>query len=266
MLKRILYFGSLLLINISFSLDFTGEYKEYFSHLENLGHFNVYCPNNERNRIKDILNTAEESYKEITRIFPNKLPSINILVFSSTEDYNRLFGWQCKAPDWAKGQYRKDMVILINPDKNRNWLKNIIEHELTHVFIIDISRNVPNWLNEGLAQYVAKDDYVYMGKSSEELMGEAFKLHNLFSLAELNQTYDNFNNDHDVKLAYREALTVTGYLVNNYGSKKIIEFIYRRKQGNELGDDLKKVFGVSYEELEKKWLISIKNKYSAIKE
>jgi len=258
-LLRTLFTAFLILINFSFSFELTDACKAYLLNSKKGDHFRVYYPNNERNRVGEVLNTAEQAYKEIAQIFPNTLASVDILIFASTADYNRLLGWQCRAPNWSKGLYRKDAIILINPDNK--WTKYIVPHELTHVFIYDISRNIPNWLNEGLAQYLAKDDYFYNGQSSEYLLRQAVKSKTLVNLADINQVYDNFKNEHDVKLAYRESLNITNYLIQNFGIPKVMKFLNSRKEGNELSDDLKKAFGLSYEELERRWLKSLKDEY-----
>ncbi len=240
--------------SFSFSM-FQPEYnRQYFSLTTQSPHFKAYYPKREKAKIPEILSVAESSYTQITQIFPNKIPSINILVISSVKDCNKLFGRYHKTAKWITGQYNWNAITIINPrDKYRN---KTIAHEMVHVFIWDISRNTPNWLNEGLAQYISKSNFNTNMKNNE--LDVAVRLHKLFSLAELNKPFDSFSTQHDVHLAYREAFSVTDFMIREFGLPKVVEFVLLRKQANELGDDIKQVFGLSYEAFEAQWLNSLK--------
>jgi len=101
------------------------------------------------NRIADSLNVQLTS-KVIVDVYPD------------LTSYHNAIGWP-DAPDWvvgtAIGDDKIDLVSPYNPGPQHTFesLMSVITHELVHCFVHKLAngQNIPRWLNEGTATYLA---------------------------------------------------------------------------------------------------------------
>jgi hypothetical protein len=79
-----------------------------------------------------------------------------------------------RLPHWAVGAARpteRRLVVALHRDGNRQDRRRTLIHELAHLAVWDLARGneVPRWLNEGLAQYLADEG----GKDHELALARA---------------------------------------------------------------------------------------------
>lgn len=67
--------------------------------------------------------------------------------------------------DWMSARVEDGVIVIFDPDAlenysshSRNEFPAIVVHELTHIFTRAINSPTLDWVNEGLAQYVATQD------------------------------------------------------------------------------------------------------------
>jgi hypothetical protein len=117
----------------------------------------------------------------IRKLF-NDYKRINVIMFYTLEDLMRYIGQI--VPTWviATNFGRSILVLDYEIWKSRQCgnLSQIILHELVHVIVCKYKVEVPIWLNEGLAQYLAGQ------LDTGPVRHREFLIHNIYDLNYLN--------------------------------------------------------------------------------
>jgi len=101
--------------------------------------------------------------KELNNFFQIKLESPLVILLNSRKDINKIFGK--KTPTWLVGFIRKNSIFILHPKvytkesshKSRQDFWKTLKHEYCHLYYKKITGNTcPDWLNEGLACFLAK--------------------------------------------------------------------------------------------------------------
>ena len=112
-------------------------------------------------------------------------------------------------------------------------LRNVVKHELCHLYVHQYAgnRQVPRWLDEGIAQWASDgiSDIVHDPKRS--FLNRAAFTGNLLPLASLNRNFPL--RDSDFILAYEESKDFIVYLVNLYGKKRVIGILDYIREGED---------------------------------
>ncbi|MFH1381526.1 MAG: peptidase MA family metallohydrolase [Chloroflexota bacterium] len=127
-------------------------------------------------------------------------------------------------------------------------------HELTHMLVREVFGgafvNVPIWLNEGLAEYsnansaFANDPRLSAAAATNQLL----PIRHMQSLPGKPQ---------DILLAYAESRSIVTYLIDTYGGEKLRGLLATLKQGAQIDDALKKVYGFDQDGLDNAWRESL---------
>lgn len=110
---------------------------------------------------KDVLNAFDFVYKK----FLIKTSNVTVRVYDKRIDFDNRLGWN--TPSWlvAMASNSGEVIDILSPLALKNESSHeakefisILKHEFTHIFFVHLSNgsNRPMWLNEGLANYIAK--------------------------------------------------------------------------------------------------------------
>jgi hypothetical protein len=177
---------------------------------------------------------------------------VSLYIYASQAD---LLGAMVFPQEWTGGvaysQYGIIAIGIGQTESQLNWGKRTIAHELTHLVVNQITYNpynyLPDWLNEGLAMTSEGElelSFV-LALSWAEAEDAYISVRSLCSPfpADVNQTL----------LAYAESHEIVAYLINEYGSDKMLELLNTFKQGSGYDEALIKVYGFDMDELNSLW-------------
>ncbi len=200
---------------------------------------------------RDMLSSATEGLKKmmgdsgITLMRP-----IDIYLYNTQDD---LLGTMVFPREWVAGASYFDLavIVLFLPQYNIRWGKATLNHEISHQFTYQLTRNaynyIPIWLNEGLAMYAQGD----MADSHTGKLRDAVQSHKLLSIKSLASP---FSADTELAtLGYAESYNVVEFMINSYGQGKMTELLATFKQGITCDEALKKIYDTDTEGLDLLW-------------
>lgn len=126
---------------------------------------------------------------------------------------------QTDMPSWASGCYDGHILLKYCGDEEPELgvLWTLIRHEWTHLLIDKLTHgNCPNWLNEGLAQTIARPLLSY----EKHTLQQAEKVKPLPTLTELSQPFSKFSTS-ERKIAYLQSTAIVSSLIDNAGFNSI---------------------------------------------
>jgi hypothetical protein len=201
-----------------------------------------------------IMSTAQAALSKLandTGASPGQ--TVNLSIYTSSQDYsNSVTG----ASEWSGGVTLPDynsVILLIRPD-NFNVDVTGVSHELTHVIVGQVTFNpynsVPYWLNEGLAMYIQYPDGVLPSQFTTPF-SNALKNNTLISVRSLSDPFSAYADK--AFLSYAESISIVTYLIDQYGSGKMLQFLDAFKQGTTYDGALQSVYGFDMDGLFSQW-------------
>ena len=181
---------------------------------------------------------------------------VNIHIYSGSADFQKS---RVNTREWTGGVAATEygaIAIGISPE-DIEWGKGALAHELGHMVTHQLTFsaygiNLPTWLDEGLAMHAeANSDPLFKIQLQKAVSSsQIISLRSLCSpfSARVDKAF----------LSYAESQSVVEYLIDNYGNDKILELLKVFKAGSTTDDALKKIYGFDQDELEVKWIESIK--------
>ena len=137
---------------------------------------------------------------------------------------------------------------------------HIVPHELVHVFVSQRLRgyavNLPVWMQEGLAKYLAED----WTRADEELLVDAASGGELLPLAQISAVFPSDRQKRSI--AYVESYSVVSFMVERYSSQSIPDLLTELETGRPFNQALFYSNGVTPEKLEEEWRRFIFEKYN----
>lgn len=163
----------------------------------------------------EILELLERAYDDLVVWFgqdPLSAGPLTRVVLYEPEDFDRLTG----LGDWAAGVF--DGVVRVSVRDlagSQDW-RAVLRHELAHAFVQGLAgRNVPGWLNEGLAQSLE-------GRPEEGArLLELLRGQELFSLDQLAGSLTSWTDSAAIGRAYAQSLLFVEYLRASYGDEAL---------------------------------------------
>ncbi|MBW1846591.1 MAG: tetratricopeptide repeat protein [Deltaproteobacteria bacterium] len=165
-------------------------------------------------------------------------------------------------PDMAAGLYDGKIRFTEDLFSDNNYLKAVLYHEYTHVIVhITGGRNVPIWINEGLAEYSARKfkpaNHISRRKSLLKTAAKKnviipFKQLSITSLAGLKRLSYPL-----IALLYAQSESFVAYIIEKFtinDMRTILEYI---GNGGNPQNAVIDTFNYSLEELEKEWKDSL---------
>jgi hypothetical protein len=218
------------------------------------GKINLYWYGQNQAFGQTVMTAAQEALSTLagdTGATPNK--TINISVYTSSGDYAAAV---LGAPEWSGGvelpQYNT-VLVLIRPDALDADLSGVA-HELTHVIVNQITFNpynsIPFWLNEGLAvtvQYSQGD----LPLEFTNALYSAIADDTLISVRSLSDPFSAYTDK--AYLSYAESVSIVSYLIEQYGSTKMDQFLITFEHGSTYDAALKTNYGFDMDGLYTQW-------------
>jgi len=140
-------------------------------------------------------------------------------------------------------------------------LRKVFKHEFSHIALGRAFRGrekVPRWLDEGLAMYESREwDLSRVSTMTRAVLSD--------SLIPLSEITSSFPQEADrAELAYSESFYLISFLISQYGKENFHRFIKEYSGGKGLKEVLMGVYGIRWEELEKRWRNYLKLRFSWI--
>lgn len=177
---------------------------------------------------------------------------INIFVAPSQDDFFAL--QPGNAPDWADGTaYPHRGLIFLRSPRVRGGaaepLEQVLDHELAHILLGRAfgARPVPRWLQEGVAQLVARE---YTMELTDRIGAGMFG-DDLLSLDELTAGFPA--DPLRAQLAYAQSADFVAFLINNHGQEALHGIIREMAGGAPFAAAVRQVTGVSIDTLDAQW-------------
>lgn len=192
---------------------------------------------------------VKENFRQLKKFFQIHPPKGTLeLIYSRKEMDEKV---RRKTQDWLAGftDPNKKIIYLISPSvfeeictHSKKDLYKILIHEQAHLFLKKVNKNLPNWINEGLAMILAS-----------QTKNKPVKKENLDHLLR----HGFFNSrinwlDFSEYQPYAASLTLTKYLLKKYKKNKILKWIRKNKNAESTDNNFKKTFKLSIENVVEK--------------
>lgn len=213
----------------------------------------VYAEPNDRQVALTIARHASERIPEIAAQL--KVPAgdaMEIYITPSEEAFHRLQPGHI--PDWADGTaWPHNGWIFLHSPRARSGiaspLTQVLDHELAHILLGRAfgARPVPQWLQEGVAQLVAKEYTLEKFQTlSAGTLGDS-----LLSIHELSRGFPD--NPFRAKLAYAQSADLVAFIFNNYGEGSLQTLVKVLSNGASIDDALTAATGYDALQLDAQW-------------
>ena len=163
---------------------------------------------------------------------------INVILYSE-QQFHDITG----APEWSAGGFDGQVRMPVRgASQNLQEFDRVLTHELTHAMLKSLApRNVPVWLNEGLAQHFEGRD----GLRSERRLAAA---HLFVPLAVLRTSFMGLNVA-QAALAYEESAFATRALIDRIGLTGVGTLLQDLDAGQTIEQAIER-FGVTFPSFE----------------
>jgi len=170
--------------------------------------FRVLYEGTEQQAIGDrVSSVLESSYWTIGKQL-NSYPGEALTVVLYT---NRQFRDITRAPAWAGGGYDGRIRLPVSGAlRTPATLDRVVRHELVHAMIAHVApRNVPTWVNEGLASVLESSDRTWVKKALAQTS-------EVFTLEDLSDGFDHLDGA-EALVAYAESAVAAEILCERLG-------------------------------------------------
>ncbi len=223
-------------------LQLESQFAEYADE-----HFLIRYKRSERFEGSEIREYLRDAYREVSRDFGHYLDYKTVVILYSKGEYETI----ANMPHWSGALYDGKIRIPIHDPKvdSRN-LRKYIQHELTHVFIIDLSDNqCPTWLHEGVAQY-EENKIIPIDMS---LLKKAAKNDSLLPWEDLNQGITQAKDQASAILFYHQSFSMAKYMIEKYRFVKVKALLKEMAQETPIDEAFKKSLGVDRDGFYARW-------------
>lgn len=142
------------------------------------------------------------------------------------------------------------VIIGISPD-NLAWGKRAIAHEMGHLVVHQALSgfygHLPVWLDEGLAMDAEGD----LRSDLQTLLNEAIAHDTLFSVRSISSSFPT--DPDEARLCYAESYSLVQFLIDTYGSGKMLNLLGVFNEGNTYDDAMLEVYGFNVDGLNAAW-------------
>lgn len=224
-------------------------------------HFDIYFAKGNEDFGKAAALMAEETYFYLKDHF--KTPLINripIILYKSKKDFHVTHIISPLLGEGVGGfteSLRNRVVVPF--DGTYRGLERTLVHELVHAYenelnrsfgrLFDISSSLPFWFSEGLPEFFAV--------GGEDVYNNMFIIDLLMNegIPRLERTYGYY--------AYRLGESFLIFIEAEYGSDKVMELFYALRISGTTDAAFRKVFGMNFEEMQKRWKNFLRKEYFA---
>ena len=151
-------------------------------------------------------------------------------------------------PQWAVACYDNGSIRLTYQpysDSNIGVLYAVVRHEWAHLLIDLLAKGrCPNWLDEGLAQFVARP----LMNSEKTRLQQASRDKHLLPLHLLQKPFRNLS-EKQRRLAYLQSYAITRYLIQQFGFAALRDILTRLGDKKLTDTAFQEMFGKTEEEI-----------------
>jgi hypothetical protein len=220
------------------------------------GKINIYWYEWNQSFAESLMESAHQALdylKETTGAVPES--AIDIYIYNGSED---LQSSMIYPQEWTGGVAYTSLNIIaigITPDA-LSWGQGAMKHELTHTVIHQVINNpysgIPVWLDEGLAMYSEG----LLSPQFTQYLIKAVEDGNLLTVRSLSSPFSALTDK--ASLSYAQSYSLVEYLIQKYGSDKMLELLNTFALGCEYDRALLDVYGFDMDGLNAEWLEWIK--------
>ncbi len=207
--------------------------------------------------INQAFDIARQAREEISsRLQSPSLDPITFYIYPSLTDLQ--LALRLSGEEWVGGEARPEVgvILLANPltQASAPQLRRDIPHEMTHLLLYrqlgkEGYRDLPTWLNEGLATLFEQSPDPTYATTLEKAIASGSIIH----LTQLCYPFYNLPDDR-VRLAYAESGSVVQYIQQSYGWSAIRTLLTTYADGVGCEHGVQRVLGMDLGELERSWL------------
>jgi tetratricopeptide (TPR) repeat protein len=197
-----------------------------------------------------VLRVLEDAYGEVGRAL-NYYPAqeIQVILYSGQQ-----FQDVTDAPGWSGGIFDGKIRLPIGGiEQETPGLRRLLYHEYTHAVLRAMTRSIPTWLNEGLAQHFEGREVT--GRQREVLKRFATE-GKVPSLKNLEGSFMGLGGN-EAALAYLLSLSATKHLIDEYGLYRVTTIIEELGKGADTSAAVDRGISVSYDDFERRWKRSL---------
>lgn len=258
-------FGLILFLQIPLFAQFGQnkvQYKDFTWYYIQTEHFDIYFSSNGSKLAEFTAQAAEDALSSIEKSFNHWINNrIIILIYNSTNDFQETNVTDEYLSEGIEGftEIFKNRVVIQFMGSYPEF-RHLIHHELTHAVMNDyfyggslqniitnnISLNLPQWFNEGMAEYQSLGWDI----NTDMFIRDAVINNNLPDIQRL-----------DGYVAYRGGESVFQYIASKYGKEKIGELVNKIKTTNSLEEGFRASLGLSLKEFGERWKKYLKKVY-----
>jgi len=215
------------------------------------GEVTIYWYQGDESFAQELMITAQEALMRLagdTGAYLEK--PVKAYIYSNAQD---LQGSMIYPQEWTGGAaFTRHGIIAIGiAPNNLAWGKRAMTHELTHLVIHQMTFNpyndLPNWLDEGLAMY----NEGALSSQFTTRLNKAIAEDSLISVRSIASPFSAYAEQSI--LAYAQSYSLVEFLINNYGSDKMLELLNTFRQGSSYDVALEKVHGFDMDGLDALW-------------
>ena len=185
---------------------------------------------------------------------------ITIYVTRSEQEYYKYAS--CTVPEWSQAvafPYKNLVVLKIISAQDIKKSGQVLLHELVHINLAALlqKREIPVWLNEGLAEYLSGDLLSFDNKIT---LANALLAKKIIRFADIDSLH-NFNSV-KARLAYIQSKAAVEFFVSRYGLEGLQHLVHNIAKYHSLNDAFRKTTGADVLDFEILWYADLKERYS----
>lgn len=184
----------------------------------------------------------EKAYWRLGAALYSYPPDVLTVVLYTQEQFRDV----TQSPAWAGGAFDGRIRLPVRGAlQNMREFERVLTHELTHAFIRSIGgRNVPYWLDEGLAMYFDGSDITARRRDVQ-------KATELLPLARLEQSFASLDNT-GARLAYAESAVAVDRLLDLAGTTAVANLLTDLGAGIPLAQAFERHILMTYAEFQQR--------------
>lgn len=201
--------------------------------------------------IQELIDAADEALERLAVEIGVALEQpVKIYIYASSGDLRNALIYP---QEWTGGIAFSGygiVIIGISPD-NLAWGKRAIAHEMGHLVVHQALSgfygHLPVWLDEGLAMDAEGD----LRSDLQTLLNEAIAHDTLFSVRSISSSFPT--DPDEARLCYAESYSLVQFLIDTYGSGKMLNLLGVFNEGNTYDDAMLEVYGFNVDGLNAVW-------------
>ena len=206
---------------------------------------------------RGLLDVGQETLERMSALLGTEIDfPVKVFVYDSAQDMRPVVLAQQRSP--REGVITLGEVVVSDTAvvaRDASWA-DILRHELSHIVmrraVKGPFRNLPAWLEEGVAVYGQSGPLAGMGSALES----AIERNRPFTVRSLSSASVGGSAD-KVSLFYGQSYSLVRFLIDERGEQKFRDLLVAFREGTRTDDALEQVYGFDQDGLENAWRKSV---------